>query len=147
LLHLHAGHYLPKIQLLLPGQSITKTVKVCLTPPCKQPFCFFVSVHDTNFNKCCSIYHCLSPVNGALKLVTPPDNSDFTSPVNIGLSAIANPAVGITQVVFYANDAAVANGTPDSQGTGAYNGVWSKRSARLLFVDRPWQQQRRYVDF
>ena len=109
---------------LQPGQSITELVKVCFTQPCHGPFCFFVSIHDTNFNKCCAAHHCLPPFNHGVNMRTPANDSAFPQASNIQLSATADQTLGIQQIAFYANTTLVATATsPGSDGSFA--AVWS----------------------
>jgi hypothetical protein len=91
---------------LLPGQTVTRTVRLCVPAAGGSP-CFTLSVHDTNFNRCCSIRHCLpetllqphdpAPVPPSLTAVLTADNhvrlSLQTTPgVTYRFESISSPA-------------------------------------------------------
>jgi hypothetical protein len=109
---------------LLPGQSITKTVKVCANPPCKGPFCFTVSIHDTNFVACCAFHHCLPPIKPGIAVGNPNDGSTFVAPTNITLGAVVDPTIGVVAVNYAANNG--SNTTVVASSTNApFSAVWS----------------------
>ncbi len=48
---------------LAPGQSVTRTVKVCIASGCTGPIHFLASAHDTNLTHCCSTRHRVPPAS------------------------------------------------------------------------------------
>lgn len=149
---------------LLPNQSMTKTVKVCLTPskPCKGPFYFLAGAHNSNLVECCSTRHCLPkamfchPVDIPIDDVVFRAGTTITVPVVIDrsivqpqsvtlsdgtnvIASIANPAEGQSDNIFTLSvtwsNAPVGMRMLMAELIDTLGGVWNSESVTLHVLE------------
>jgi hypothetical protein len=107
---------------LAPNQSETFSTTVCLTASsnCPAPYCFLISLANSNLVQCCSSSHCLTPSKGPIAIATPADGSYFLTPVSIPLAVSQSGEIAFSSVTYLANGLAVA-----SSSAPPFSTVWS----------------------
>lgn len=113
---------LPLVPPLKPGETRwLNTTRLCVSPSCKLPQCFYMTLWNTNFTECCSIRHCLPKlIPPPIDLVSPADGSVFLTPTNIPLAADVSGEIGFSAVQFLANDQVIAIDT-----RAPFSATWS----------------------
>jgi len=148
---------------LLPGQSMLKTVKVCIAPGTKGPYYFLAAAHNSNLVECCSIRDCIPkpaiptpvcighgvdgtvahagstipvPVIVDSSVVRPTRLTGYDGS-NVVASVVVDPAGGVPDNWFTLSNAPVGVHVLTVELIDELGGVWNSEPANVYVEDDP----------
>lgn len=108
---------------LKPNETRVLNLKFCTT--CPSPWCFYVTLWNTNLSECCSTRHCLpKPITPPIVLSGLADGTVFTTPAVIPLAVDLSGEIGFSFVRYLANDQVIA-----INQTAPFSAIWSNAPA------------------
>ena len=110
---------IPLIPKLKPNETRVISTKLCTT--CPSPWCFYVTLWNTNLSDCCSTRHCLpKPITPPIALSGLADGTVFTTPADIPLAVDLSGGIEFVSVTYVASGQVIA-----VADTAPFSAIWS----------------------